>query len=104
MNQTNHQAQTNQDCEYHRHIDQHNDERIRCHRMSHQAHLISLPGAILPYYPISEYSLSLWHKYTAEKAGLFILEGPKDFFTFSRAQMSAYTKKKILSNIVQIFA
>ena len=29
------QAQTNQDCEYHRHIDQHNDERIRCHWMSH---------------------------------------------------------------------
>ena len=35
MDQPNQKAQSIQDNEHNRHIDQHDDERIRCHRMSH---------------------------------------------------------------------
>ncbi len=41
MDQTNHDTQADQDRKHDRHIDQHDDKRIRRHRMSHPLHLAS---------------------------------------------------------------
>ena len=53
MDQTNHNAQTDQDCEHDRHIDQHNNERIRRYRLSHSLSPRLLPHAGTPQWGFS---------------------------------------------------
>ena len=53
MDQTNHNAQTDQDCEHDRHIDQHDDKRIRRYRLSHSLSPRLLPRASTPQWGFS---------------------------------------------------
>ena len=53
MDQTNHRTQPHQYRKHDCHIDEHDNERIRCHRMSHTSHLSffakgACRGVVLP--------------------------------------------------------